>query len=72
MVKGLLRFALIWVIAALLTPYLNRLLLQLADRVPKNSFVDDMLVELSDEYSTSIIRSFGETLGDLAFGSKKG
>ncbi|HET6317700.1 MAG TPA: hypothetical protein VFG86_14675 [Chloroflexota bacterium] len=72
MVKGLLRFALVWAIAALLTPYLNRLLLQLADRVPRNSFVDDVLVELSDEYSTSIIRSFGETLGDLAFGSKKG
>ena len=72
MVKGLLRFALVWVIAALITPYLNRLLLQLADRVPKNSFVDDVLVELSDEYSTSIIRSFGETLGDLVLGSKKG
>jgi hypothetical protein len=71
MVKGLLRFALIWAISMFLTPYLNRLLLQLAARVPKNSFVEDMLVELSDQYSASLIRSLGETLGELVLGSKK-
>ena len=71
MVKGLLRFALIWGISMLLTPYLNRFLLQLAARAPKNSFVEDMLVELSDQYSTSLIRSLGETLGELFLGSKK-
>jgi len=71
MLKGLLRFALIWAISMFLTPYLNRFLLQLAARAPKNGFLEDMLVELSDQYSTSLIRSFGETLGELAFGSKK-
>ena len=35
MVKGLLRFALIWGISILLTPYLNRLLDRLAERAPK-------------------------------------
>ena len=71
MVRGLLRFAVIWAISAFLTPYLNRFLLQLASKAPKNSFVEEMLVELSDQYSTSLIRSVGETLGELAFGSKK-
>ena len=71
MVKGLLRFGLIWAISMFLTPYLNRFFLQLAAKVPKNSFVEDMLVELSDKYSATLIRSFGETLGELAFGSKK-
>ena len=71
MVKGLIRFGLIWAISMYLTPYLNRWLLQLAAKAPKNSFVEEMLVELSDQYSASIIRSFGETLGELAFGSKK-
>ncbi len=66
-----MRFALIWAISMYLTPYLNRFLLQLASKAPKNSFIEDMLVELSDQYSSSIIRSFGETLGELVLGSKK-
>jgi hypothetical protein len=71
MVKGLIRFAVIWAISMYLTPYLNRWLLQLAARAPKNSFIEDMLVELSDQYSASIIRSVGETIGELFLGSKK-
>jgi hypothetical protein len=71
MVKGLIRFGVIWAISLFLTPYLNRWLLQLAAKALKNSFVEEMLVELSDQYSSSIIRSLGETLGELAFGSKK-
>jgi hypothetical protein len=71
MVKGLLRFALIWGISMLLTPYLNRLFDRLAERAPKGSFVEAMLLELSGHYSTSLIQSFGETLGELVLGSKK-
>jgi hypothetical protein len=71
MIKGLIRFGVIWGISMFLTPYLNRFLLQLAARAPKNSFLEDMLRELSDQYSASLIRSFGETVGELAFGSKK-
>ena len=71
MVKGLIRFALIWAISWLLTPYLNRFLDRLAERVPKNSFVEEMLHELSGRYSATLIRSFGETLGELVLGSKR-
>jgi hypothetical protein len=71
MVKGLLRFALIWGISILLTPYLNRFLDRLAERAPKGSFVKEMLLELSESYSTTLIRSFGETLGELVLGSRR-
>ena len=70
MVKALLRFALVWAISMFLTPYLNRLFDRLATRAPKGSFLEDALLELSDRYSTSLIRSFGETLGELVLGSK--
>jgi len=70
MVKGLVRFALIWGISILLTPYLNRFLDRLAERVPTGSFAKEMLLELSESYSTTLIRSFGETLGELVLGSK--
>ncbi len=70
MVKGLLRFALIWGISMLLTPYLNRLFDRLAGYAPRDSFLEDALLELSDRYSSSLIRSFGETLGELVLGSK--
>jgi hypothetical protein len=67
----LLRFALIWAISLLLTPYLNRLFDRLAERAPKNSFLEAALLELSERYSASLIRAFGETLGELVLGSKK-
>jgi hypothetical protein len=70
MVKGLLRFALIWGISILVTPYVNRLFDRLAERAPTGSFLEEMLLELSDSYSTTLIRSFGETLGELVLGSK--
>ena len=69
MLKGILRFALVWGLSMLLTPYLNRLLDQLATRAPSGSFLEDALLELSDRYSTSLIRTFGETLGELVLGS---
>ena len=71
MVKGLLRFALIWGLSMLLTPYLNRFLNQLAARAPRDSFLEDLLLELSRRYSTTLIRSFGETVGELVLGSKE-
>jgi len=71
MVKGLLRFALIWALSILVTPYVNRLLDRLAERAPKGSFVEAMLLELSGRYSTALIQAFGETLGELVLGSKK-
>jgi hypothetical protein len=70
MVKGLLRFALIWAISLIVTPYLNRLLDRLAQRAPRGSFLEDMLLELSGQYSSSLIRSFGETVGELVLGSR--
>jgi hypothetical protein len=72
MLKGLIRFALIWAISLFLTPYVNRFLDRLAARAPEGSFVEDMLLELSSNYSAALIRAFGETLGELFLGSKKG
>lgn len=71
MVKGLLRFALVTALTMLLTPYLNRFLNQLALKAPKDSFLEDMLLELSDQYSSSFVRSLGEGVGELFLGSKK-
>jgi len=70
MVKGLLRFALISGISMLLTPYVSRLFDRLAERAPQGSFLEDALLEFSNRYSTTLIRSFGETLGDLVLPSK--
>lgn len=70
MVKGLIRFALVWAISMFLTPYLNRLLDRLAERAPKDSFLEELLLELSGRYSATLIRSFGETVGELVLGSK--
>lgn len=70
MVKGVLRFALIWALSMLLTPYLNRLFDQLATRAPKGSFLEEALLELSDRYSSTLVRSFGETIGELVLGSR--
>lgn len=68
--KFVLRFALVWGLSMLLTPYVNQLFDRLATRAPKNSFLEAMLLELSDSYSTSLIRSFGEAVGELVLGSK--
>jgi hypothetical protein len=70
MVKTLIRFALITALTMLLTPYVNRLFDQLAARAPRGSFLEELLRELSGRYSSALTRSFGETLGELVFGSK--
>jgi hypothetical protein len=71
MVKGLIRFALIWALSMFLTPYVNRFFDRVAARAPTGSFVEAMLLELSENYSAALIRAFGETLGELVLGSKK-
>ena len=71
MVKGLLRFGLVWALTMLVTPHLERALGRLVDKVPKDSFVEDFLKELNGRYSASLIRSFGETVGELVLGQKK-
>jgi hypothetical protein len=71
--KGLIRFALIFAVSRLLAPKLDQVFQRVAARVPTNTFVRDVLDELSGHYSTSLIRSFGEAVGDVAFGpSSKG
>ena len=70
MLKGLLRFVLITALTMLLAPQVSRLLDRLADRAPRGSLLEDTLLEFSDRYSTSLIRSFGEALGDLVLPSK--
>ena len=70
MVKGLLRFALVTLLSMLLTPYISRLFDRLADKAPRGSFLEDALLEFSNRYSTTLIRSFGETLGELVLPSR--
>ena len=70
MVKTLIRFALITVLSMVLTPYVNRFFAQLAARAPEDSFLEDLLRELSGRYASALVRSFGETLGELVLGSK--
>jgi hypothetical protein len=71
MLRIVLRFALIWALTMFVTPYVDRFLTQLANRTPKDSFFNDILVELSGQYSSSLIRSLGEAVGELVLGSKK-
>ena len=71
MVKGLLRFALIWGLSMLVTPYVNRFFDRLATRAPQGSFLADMLLELSSNYSEALVNTFGQTVGELVLGSRK-
>jgi hypothetical protein len=71
MIKGLLRFALVWGLTMFITPHLERWLGQLVAKAPKNSLLEEILEELSGRYSSSLIRSFGETVGELVLGQKK-
>ena len=71
MVKGLIRFVGIWALSMFATPYVDRFLRQLAAQGPRDGFIEEVLVELSDQYSTTLVRAFGETVGDLVLGSKK-
>ena len=69
MVKGVLRFVLIWGVSMLLTPHVSRLFDRLATRAPSGSFLEESLLELSDRYSSELVHTFGETVGELVLGS---
>ena len=71
MVKGLVRFGLVWALTMFVTPHLERWLGQLVAKAPKDSLLEEFLEELSGRYSASLIRSFGETVGELVLGQKK-
>ena len=66
--KTLLRFALVTVLTMLLTPHVSRLFEQLAARAPRESLLGEFLDELSDQYASSLVRSVGETVGELVLG----
>jgi len=69
-VKGVVRLMLVWGLSMLLTPFVSRAFDRLATRAPRGSFLQDTLLELSDRYSSQLVRTFGETVGDLVLGSK--
>jgi hypothetical protein len=71
-IAGLARFAAIWAISYFLSPYLERLFDRMLQRAPKTGFLHDVLQELRDSQSTTLIRSFGETMGELVLGPKGG
>jgi hypothetical protein len=68
--KGPVRFALIWALSMLLTPYVNRLFTRLTEMTPRNSILGEVFDELSKKYSTTLVRSLGEGAGEIIFGPK--
>lgn len=68
--KGLIRFVMIYAVSRMLAPKLEGLLGRIAARTRPGSFAHDTLAAFQKSYSTSILRSLGETVGDLAFGSR--
>lgn len=66
--KSLLRFAVIFALSRILAPRLNLLFHRLSARVPANSMAAEVLESLSSTYSTTLLRSVGETVGDLVLG----
>ena len=54
--RGLLRFVLIWGLTGLAEPYITRGFDRLARRAPKGSFLEAMLLELSTSYSIALVR----------------
>ena len=71
MIRGLLRFAFVWALSVYLTPYISRILDRIAQRAPEGSFLEETLLELNNSYTATLIRSVGETIGELALGSKR-
>jgi hypothetical protein len=69
-VKFVVRFVLIWGLSMVLTPFVSRMFDRAATRAPKGSFLEETLQELGDRYSSELIRTFGETVGELVLPSK--
>jgi hypothetical protein len=70
MMKGPLRFALIWGLSLVLTPYVNRLFSRMIELTPSNSILEEIFHELRKKYSTTLVRSVGEGAGEIIFGPK--
>jgi hypothetical protein len=68
--KGLVRFVLVWGLAVALAPYVGRLFDQLARKAPEGSLLEDTLYEFGDRHSSGLVRAFGDAIGDLVLGSK--
>jgi hypothetical protein len=69
-VKFVLRFVLIWGLSMLLTPYVSRLFEKVATRAPRGSFLEETLQELGERYSSELVHTVGETVGELVLPSK--
>jgi hypothetical protein len=69
-VKFVLRLALVWGLTMLLRPHVQRMFKRLATEAPQGSFLEQTLTELGDRFSAGLLHTFGETLGDLVFGSR--
>ena len=67
--KGLLRFALVNVFTMLLTPRVEKLFAKLETSVPEGSFLEEVVQELSQQYAASLVRSVGQTVGELVLGA---
>jgi hypothetical protein len=70
MMKGPLRFALIWALSMFLTPYVERLFTRLTEMAPRNSILEEIFDDLRKQYSTTLVRSVGEGAGEFLFGPK--
>jgi hypothetical protein len=69
MLKFILRLLLVRVLVIFVTPYLTRFFDRLAERAPRDSFLQQTLLELSATYSLTLVRSLGLTLGGVFLGS---
>jgi hypothetical protein len=70
MVRFVLRVVLIWGLSMLLAPFVSRMFDRAATRAPKGSFLEETLQELGDHYASELLRTFGETVGELVLPSK--
>lgn len=72
MFKGILRFVLVLALSRLLAPYVDRFVSRLLTRVPTDSFIGEVLDSIRTSYSTTLVRSFGESMGEMVFGPAGG
>jgi hypothetical protein len=67
--KGILRFllhlGLITLLGFLVTPHIKRGIEQLAERVPHDSVLEEILIQLRDNLGRSLVTAIGESVTDL-------
>jgi hypothetical protein len=71
MLRFILRLVLVRLLVMFATPYVTRFFDRLATRAPRDSFLQQTLLELSSHYSLTLVRSVGVTLGGLFLGSRE-